>query len=76
LFGNTHGAGYGQGDLHGYGHEKEKKDEKKKDEKNKGHSTGMLAAAGIGGIAAGALIGHELSMPYSPCPPRSHFNIV
>ncbi|EFQ93927.1 hypothetical protein CFE70_010213 [Pyrenophora teres f. teres 0-1] len=30
-------------------------------EKKKGFSTGMMAAAGIGGIAAGAFIGHQLA---------------
>lgn len=38
--------------------------EKKKD-KDSGHSTAMLAAAGIGGLAAGAWIGHELSTSIS-----------
>jgi hypothetical protein len=59
LFGNTHGhSGHDYNTAPGapadpYKPEKEKKD--------KGHSTAMLAAAGIGGIAAGAWIGHELS---------------
>lgn len=59
LFGNTHGhSGHDYNTAPGapadpYKAEKEKKD--------KGHSTAMLAAAGIGGIAAGAWIGHELS---------------
>ena len=61
LFGNTHGH---QGhDYTPSGHATNEA-EKKKD---KGHSTAMLAAAGIGGIAAGAWIGHELSMPSSVC---------
>ena len=35
-------------------------------EKKKGYSTGMLAAAGVGGIAAGAFIGHQLgASPHS-----------
>jgi hypothetical protein len=55
LFGNTHGH---QGhDYTPSGHATNEK-EKKKD---KGHSTAMLAAAGIGGVAAGAWIGHEMS---------------
>ena len=60
LFGNTHGhSGHDYNTAPGapadpYKPEKEKKD--------KGHSTAMLAAAGIGGIAAGSWIGHELSM--------------
>lgn len=60
LFGNTHGhSGHDYNTAPGapadpYKSEKEKKD--------KGHSTAMLAAAGIGGVAAGAWIGHELSM--------------
>ena len=78
LFGNTqpsHDAhGYG-GSQDPYAHSEtkekdkegkdkgEKKDNDKKDKKkDKGHSTAMLAAAGVGGVAAGALIGHELSM--------------
>lgn len=61
LFGNTQGH---QGhDYTPSGHATNEA-EKKKD-KDKGHSTAMLAAAGIGGIAAGAWIGHELSMPFS-----------
>ncbi|KAL6705940.1 hypothetical protein ACN47E_006219 [Coniothyrium glycines] len=55
LFGNTHGH---QGhDYTPAGHATNVA-EKKKD---KGHSTAMLAAAGIGGVAAGAWIGHELT---------------
>jgi len=77
LFGNTHGGhdsghGYGShGDPYGhgsdpYGHGEKGQKEKKDKSKDKGHSTAMLAAAGIGGIAAGAYIGHELSkfMPH------------
>ncbi|KAI0588610.1 PAT1 multi-domain protein [Pyrenophora tritici-repentis] len=37
-------------------------------EKKKGYSTGMMAAAGIGGIAAGAFIGHQLDNPYDNHP--------
>ncbi|KAF1955203.1 hypothetical protein CC80DRAFT_536208 [Byssothecium circinans] len=37
--------------------DKDKKDKKK----DKGHSTAALAAVGIGGVAAGAWIGHELT---------------
>lgn len=68
LFGNTHNQGYAQGGHdpyahggHGYEETKgDKKDKKDKKDKDKGHSTAMLAAAGVGGLAAGALIGHEL----------------
>lgn len=52
LFGSTPNGGHDS-----FGEHKEKK------EKNKGHSTAAMAAAGIGGVAAGAWIGHELSMP-------------
>jgi hypothetical protein len=55
LFGNTHGhQGHDYTASGAATNEKEKK-------KDKGHSTAMLAAAGIGGVAAGAWIGHELS---------------
>lgn len=54
LFGNTHGH---QG--HDYTPSGQATNEK---EEKKGHSTAMLAAAGIGGIAAGAFIGHQLGM--------------
>lgn len=80
LFGNTHAPGapgyaggaydhnsqsYGHGDSQGYGHsDKDQKNKDKKD-KDKGHSTAMLAAAGVGGVAAGAWIGHEMSARYS-----------
>jgi hypothetical protein len=55
LFGNTHGhSGHDYNTAPGSAAvEKEKKD--------KGHSTAMLAAAGIGGVAAGAFIGHQLA---------------
>ena len=53
LFGNTHGH---QG--HDYTASGQATNEA---EKKKGHSTAMLAAAGIGGIAAGAFIGHQLA---------------
>jgi hypothetical protein len=53
LFGNT--QGYDQGGAAYGGAEKEKKD------KDKGHSTAKLAAVGLGGAAAGAWIGHEMS---------------
>jgi hypothetical protein len=55
LFGNTHGH---QG--HNYTHGAAVNEKEKKKDKD-GHSNAMLAAAGIGGIAAGAWIGHELS---------------
>jgi hypothetical protein len=57
LFGNTHGH---QGHDYTPSGAATNEKEKKKD-KDKGHSTAMLAAAGIGGVAAGAWIGHELS---------------
>lgn len=53
-----HGDPYGShGDPYG---EKGHGEKEKKEKKDKGHSTGMLAAAGVGGIAAGALIGASL----------------
>lgn len=55
LFGNTQGH---QG--HDYTPSGKATNEAEK-KKEKGHSTAMLAAAGVGGIAAGAWIGHELS---------------
>jgi hypothetical protein len=56
LFGNTHGhSGHDYNTAPGSA----AVEEKKKD-KDKGHSTAMLAAAGVGGIAAGALIGHAM----------------
>jgi hypothetical protein len=54
LFGNTNGH---QG--HDYTASGQATNEA---EKKKGHSTAMLAAAGVGGIAAGAFIGHQLGM--------------
>ncbi|KAF1914207.1 hypothetical protein BDU57DRAFT_549431 [Ampelomyces quisqualis] len=55
LFGNTHGhQGHDSTPSGAATNEKEKK-------KDQGHSTAMLAAAGIGGVAAGAWIGHELT---------------
>jgi hypothetical protein len=55
LFGNTQGhGGYDYTPSGAATNAKEK-------EKEKGHSTAMLAAAGVGGVAAGAWIGHELS---------------
>lgn len=54
LFGNTHGH---QGHDYTQSGMATNQAEKKKD----GHSTAMLAAAGIGGIAAGAWIGHEMT---------------
>lgn len=36
-------------------------------EKKKGHSTALLAAAGVGGLAAGAVIGHQLGMLLFDC---------
>lgn len=60
LFGNTHGhSGHDYNTAPGAPADPNKSEKEKKD---KGHSTAMLAAAGIGGIAAGAWIGHELSM--------------
>lgn len=60
LFGNTNGhQGHDYTPSGAATNEKEKKKDKDKD---KGHSTAMLAAAGIGGVAAGAWIGHEMSM--------------
>lgn len=56
LFGNTNGH---QG--HDYTPSGAATNEKEKKKDKDGHSTAMLAAAGIGGIAAGAWIGHELS---------------
>jgi hypothetical protein len=56
LFGNTQGH---QG--HDYTPSGAATNEKEKKKDKSGHSTAMLAAAGIGGIAAGAWIGHELS---------------
>lgn len=53
LFGNTQGH---QG--HDYTPTGQATNQKEKD---KGHSTAMLAAAGVGGIAAGAFIGHQLA---------------
>jgi hypothetical protein len=53
LFGNTHGH---QG--HDYTQSGAATNEAEK--KKSGHSTAMLAAAGVGGIAAGAFIGHQL----------------
>lgn len=70
LFGASHDqshGGYptGQGDPYapgaGHGDPYGEKGKDKKEKKDKGHSTAMLAAAGIGGVAAGAWIGHELS---------------
>ena len=59
LFGNTHGhSGHDYNTAPGAPADPYKSEK----EKDKGHSTAMLAAAGIGGIAAGAWIGHELSM--------------
>jgi hypothetical protein len=64
LFGNTHGhQGHDYTPSGAATNEKEKKKDK---EKSKGHSTAMLAAAGIGGVAAGAWVGHELSTTFSP----------
>lgn len=60
LFGNTHGH---QG--HDYTASGQATNEA---EKKKGHSTAMLAAAGIGGIAAGAFIGHQLGTFSSSLP--------
>lgn len=61
LFGNTHGhSGHDYNTAPGAPADPAKKD--------KGHSTGMLAAAGIGGIAAGALLGHALSTSTQPQP--------
>lgn len=65
---NNHGYPGGPSDPYGshgdpYG-EKGKKDKEKKD---KGHSTGMLVAAGAGGLVAGGLVGHALGKP-SPHP--------
>jgi hypothetical protein len=61
LFGNTHGhSGHDYNTAPGAPADPYKSGKEK--EKDKGHSTAMLAAAGIGGIAAGAWIGHELSM--------------
>jgi hypothetical protein len=66
LFGNTHGH---QG--HDYTPSGAATNEKEKKKDKDGHSTAMLAAAGIGGIAAGAWIGHELSTFYlSMSPPQ------
>ena len=60
LFGNTHGhSGHDYNTAPGAPADPYKSEKVKKD---KGHSTAMLAAAGIGGVAAGAWIGHELSM--------------
>jgi hypothetical protein len=60
LFGNTHGH---QG--HDYTQSGAATNAA---EKKKGHSTAMLAAAGVGGIAAGAFIGHQLGMlPFTYC---------
>jgi hypothetical protein len=56
LFGNTQGH---QG--HDYTQSGAATNEAEK--KKSGHSTAMLAAAGVGGIAAGAFIGHQLGMP-------------
>ena len=54
--------GYGQGQASVYEGAADKDASKDKDkDKKKGHSTAMLAAVGVGGLAAGALIGHELS---------------
>jgi hypothetical protein len=65
LFGNTHGH---QG--HDYTQSGAATNEAEK--KKSGHSTAMLAAAGVGGIAAGAFIGHQLGMCfYSPNLPAS-----
>lgn len=55
LFGNTHGH---QG--HDYTPSGAATNEAEK--KKSGHSTAMLAAAGVGGIAAGAFIGHQLGL--------------
>jgi hypothetical protein len=58
LFGNTQGH---QGhDYTPSGHATNEQ------EKKKGHSTAMLAAAGVGGVAAGAYIGHEMSTHCRP----------
>lgn len=55
LFGNTGGhQGHDYTKAGAATNEKEKK-------KDKGHSTMMLAGAGVAGVAAGAWIGHELS---------------
>lgn len=59
LFGNTHG--HGGHDYTPSGAETNAKEKEKEKKKDKGHSTAMLAAAGVGGVAAGAWIGHELS---------------
>jgi hypothetical protein len=61
LFGNTqnYGQGHSHDSSHGYEEKKEKKDKEK--DKDKGHSTAKLAAVGLGGAAAGAWIGHEMT---------------
>lgn len=63
LFGNTHGHS-----GHDYNTAPGAPADPAQAKKDKGHSTAMLAAAGIGGVAAGAWIGHELSTP----PPPTH----
>ncbi|CBX97672.1 hypothetical protein IAQ61_001117 [Plenodomus lingam] len=71
LFGNTHGH---QG--HDYTQSGMATNEAEKKKEKSGHSTAMLAAAGVGGLAAGAWIGHELteeddksqSQSYAPPP--------
>jgi hypothetical protein len=63
LFGNTQGhQGHDYTKSGAATNEAEKK-------KSSGHSTAMLAAAGVGGIAAGAFIGHQLGTP--PFPPSN-----
>jgi len=73
LFGNTQGydQGHGAGGSHGYdSHGIVEKDKKDKDKsKDKGHSNAKLAAVGVGGVAAGALIGHAMSKSMSQSAP-------
>jgi hypothetical protein len=54
LFGNTQGHQGHDSHLSGYA-------TNEKNKKKNGHSTAMLTAAGVKGIAAGALFGHELN---------------
>ena len=75
MFGNTQGAGYAQGGSDPYagnGNYNGDKGKKDKEKKAGGHSTAMLAAAGVGGVAAGALVGHELSTSLHTFPYPSH----